>query len=108
MKFIPGRGWIFMPVVNRNLEHHTGDSKTFLGSTPILKKSNCGVVRRLPLLFPSTNLTREGAARRLFRVPPCRKGIIHLQTSLPSPGFELKPYALQSVSLITVQDWWLI
>ncbi|GFW78676.1 probable hydroxyacid-oxoacid transhydrogenase, mitochondrial [Trichonephila clavipes] len=32
------------------------------------------------------------AARLLFRVPPCCKGTIHLQTSVPSPGFKLKPY----------------
>ncbi|GFT88022.1 hypothetical protein TNCV_4391621 [Trichonephila clavipes] len=36
----------------------------------------------------STNLTRVLADRRLFRVPPCRKGTIHLQTSVPSPVFE--------------------
>ncbi|GFV94539.1 hypothetical protein TNCV_3826061 [Trichonephila clavipes] len=30
---------------------------------------------------PSTNLTRELVARWLFRVPPSRKGTIHLQTS---------------------------
>ncbi|GFV86493.1 hypothetical protein TNCV_2156861 [Trichonephila clavipes] len=34
------------------------------------------------------------AAPRLFRVPPThrRKGIIHLQTSMPSTGFEPRPY----------------
>ncbi|GFW27603.1 transposable element Tc1 transposase [Trichonephila clavipes] len=31
-------------------------------------------------------------ARRLFRIPPCREGIIYLQTSTSSPGFEPKPY----------------
>ncbi|GFT74059.1 hypothetical protein TNCV_3707911 [Trichonephila clavipes] len=41
---------------------------------------------------PSTNHTRGLVARRLLRVPPCRKGTIHLQTSLPSPGFEPSPY----------------
>ncbi|GFW41175.1 hypothetical protein TNCV_842151 [Trichonephila clavipes] len=41
---------------------------------------------------PSTNLTRGFAARRLFRVPPCREGTIHLQTSMSSPGFEPSPY----------------
>ncbi|GFV49674.1 hypothetical protein TNCV_1959821 [Trichonephila clavipes] len=27
-----------------------------------------------------------------LRVPPCRKGTIHLQTSMPSAGFELGSY----------------
>ncbi|GFU24009.1 hypothetical protein TNCV_3332221 [Trichonephila clavipes] len=41
---------------------------------------------------PPTNLTRGLAARRLFRVPPCREGTIHLQTSPSSLGFEPSPY----------------
>ncbi|GFT01676.1 hypothetical protein TNCV_4205051 [Trichonephila clavipes] len=40
---------------------------------------------------PSTNLTRELAARRLFKIPSCREGTIHLQTSMSSPGFETSP-----------------
>ncbi|GFT31335.1 hypothetical protein TNCV_607791 [Trichonephila clavipes] len=32
------------------------------------------------------------ATRRLFRVPPCCEGTIHLQTSMSSPGFEPRPY----------------
>ncbi|GFX11208.1 hypothetical protein TNCV_4424671 [Trichonephila clavipes] len=44
------------------------------------------------LSSPSTNLTRGLKARRLFRVPPCRKGTIHLQTSMSSLGFEPSPY----------------
>ncbi|GFT59068.1 hypothetical protein TNCV_186481 [Trichonephila clavipes] len=43
------------------------------------------------LSSPSTNLTRELAARLLFRVPPCREGTFRLQISMPSPGFELMP-----------------
>ncbi|GFW73704.1 hypothetical protein TNCV_1541581 [Trichonephila clavipes] len=51
-----------------------------------------GVVRGLPPLFPfHTNLTRGLAARRLFKVPPCCEGIIHLKTSMSSPGFEPSP-----------------
>ncbi|GFW36709.1 uncharacterized protein TNCV_1220411 [Trichonephila clavipes] len=42
--------------------------------------------------FPSTNVTRGLAARRLFKVPPCRKCSIHLQTSMSSPGFEPSSY----------------
>ncbi|GFT59560.1 DEP domain-containing protein 1A [Trichonephila clavipes] len=41
---------------------------------------------------PSTNLTRGFAARRLFKMPPCRAGTMHLQTPMPSPGFEPMPY----------------
>ncbi|GFT75572.1 hypothetical protein TNCV_1135401 [Trichonephila clavipes] len=41
---------------------------------------------------PSTNLTRGLAARKLFKVPPCRESTTHLQTSMPSPGFEHRPY----------------
>ncbi|GFT56686.1 hypothetical protein TNCV_1268361 [Trichonephila clavipes] len=40
---------------------------------------------------PPTYLTRRLAARRLFRVPPCREGTIHLQTSMSSPRFEPSP-----------------
>ncbi|GFU76904.1 hypothetical protein TNCV_4520601 [Trichonephila clavipes] len=40
----------------------------------------------------STNLTRGLVARQLFRVPPCRKGTIHLQTSMSYPGFEPSPH----------------
>ncbi|GFX21201.1 uncharacterized protein TNCV_4367801 [Trichonephila clavipes] len=40
---------------------------------------------------PPTNLTRGLAARRLFKVPPCREGTIHLQTSMSSPGLEPSP-----------------
>ncbi|GFX05707.1 acetoacetyl-CoA synthetase [Trichonephila clavipes] len=45
----------------------------------------------------STNLTRGLEARRLFRVPPCRKGTIHLQTSVSSPGFEPSSYGTTSL-----------
>ncbi|GFT42340.1 hypothetical protein TNCV_1786361 [Trichonephila clavipes] len=44
------------------------------------------------LSSPATNLTSGLAARRLFRVPPCREGTIHLQISMSSPGFEPRAY----------------
>ncbi|GFW08833.1 transposable element Tc3 transposase [Trichonephila clavipes] len=69
------------PVVSRNSEHHAGDSKIRLSSTPILKENTLGVVKVSHLFSPSTNFTRGLAARRLFEVLPCRKGTIHLQTS---------------------------
>ncbi|GFU62000.1 hypothetical protein TNCV_4022821 [Trichonephila clavipes] len=48
-------------------------------------------VRASQLSLLSTNLTRGLAARRIFKVPPCREGTIHLQTSLSSPGFKQSP-----------------
>ncbi|GFU44289.1 hypothetical protein TNCV_3041301 [Trichonephila clavipes] len=68
------------------------DSTILLGSTPVLSKNTLGVVRASHLSSSSTNLTKGLAARWLFRVPPCLEGTIHLQTSMPSPGFEPKPY----------------
>ncbi|GFY08118.1 hypothetical protein TNCV_1355321 [Trichonephila clavipes] len=59
------------------------------------------VTRGFPPLFPSTHHTRGLAARRLFRVPPCRKGTIHLQTSMSSPGFEPSTYGT-AASLTTI------
>ncbi|GFX09743.1 hypothetical protein TNCV_653421 [Trichonephila clavipes] len=41
---------------------------------------------------PAANLTRRLVARRLFRVPPCHEGTMHLQTSMSSPVFEPRPY----------------
>ncbi|GFU70238.1 hypothetical protein TNCV_903801 [Trichonephila clavipes] len=41
---------------------------------------------------PYTNLTRGFASRLLFRVPHCHEGTIHLQASMPSPGFKPRPY----------------
>ncbi|GFW14368.1 hypothetical protein TNCV_3327811 [Trichonephila clavipes] len=41
---------------------------------------------------PSPNLTRRLAARRLFRILPCREGTIHLQISMPSLVLEPGPY----------------
>ncbi|GFV25952.1 hypothetical protein TNCV_2001201 [Trichonephila clavipes] len=43
---------------------------------------------------PYTNHPRGLAARRLFRVPPCRKATIYLQISMSSPGFNPNPYGI--------------
>ncbi|GFU08402.1 transposable element Tcb2 transposase [Trichonephila clavipes] len=61
---------------------------------PDQREKTLVVVRDLPPLFPFTNHTRGLAARRLFRVPPCCKGTIHLQTSISSPGFEPRAYGI--------------
>ncbi|GFU06205.1 hypothetical protein TNCV_4765121 [Trichonephila clavipes] len=70
-----------------------------------IREKTLGVVRSLLPLFPSTNYTRGLAARRLFRVPPCRKGTIHLQTSMPSQGFEPSPYGI-AVSVANHYTGW--
>ncbi|GFV43567.1 hypothetical protein TNCV_1690111 [Trichonephila clavipes] len=54
------------------------------------------------LFFPSTNLTRGLAARRLFRVPHGAKIRYIWQTSMPSPGFEPRPY--NTAVSITIPD----
>ncbi|GFV27014.1 hypothetical protein TNCV_4852511 [Trichonephila clavipes] len=54
----------------------------FRGKTP------WGSVSPLSLPLPSTS--RE-ASRWLFCVSQCRKGTIHLQTSMHSPGFKPRP-----------------
>ncbi|GFW03498.1 hypothetical protein TNCV_3020101 [Trichonephila clavipes] len=53
----------------------------------------------------STSLTRRLAAQRLFRVVPCREGTIHLQISMPSPGFEPRPYG-SSLSITNYYTGW--
>ncbi|GFV74520.1 hypothetical protein TNCV_5129621 [Trichonephila clavipes] len=59
------------------------------------RENTLGVVQASNISSPSTNLTRGPAARRLFKVPPCREGTIHdtihLQTSMSSPGFKPSP-----------------
>ncbi|GFX73125.1 hypothetical protein TNCV_4502041 [Trichonephila clavipes] len=81
----------FTPVVRRIFEHHTGNSTFWLGSTSILREIT-KVVRGLPPLFPF-HQPNEKVTRRLFRVLPCLKGTMHLQTSMSSPGFEPRPYS---------------
>ncbi|GFV29587.1 uncharacterized protein TNCV_329531 [Trichonephila clavipes] len=43
-----GKGLSCMPVVIRSFEHHTGDSKIWLVSTPKLKGNTLRVVKGLP------------------------------------------------------------
>ncbi|GFU43532.1 putative DD41D transposase [Trichonephila clavipes] len=50
------------------------------------------MIRGLPPLFPTTNLTRGLVAQWLFRTLPCHEGTIDLQTFTPSSGFEPSPY----------------
>ncbi|GFU37258.1 hypothetical protein TNCV_4272571 [Trichonephila clavipes] len=62
----------------------------FCSVPPQFSGGDQGPSTSLPL--PPTNFTRGLAARRLFRVTPCREGTIHLQNSMSSPGFEHRPY----------------
>ncbi|GFU83318.1 hypothetical protein TNCV_3739291 [Trichonephila clavipes] len=73
-----------------SFEHHTGDSTIWLDTTSIFRGNTLGWSGTSHFSSPSTNLTRGLATRRLFRVPPCRKGTLPLQTHMPSPGFELR------------------
>ncbi|GFV76586.1 hypothetical protein TNCV_4728061 [Trichonephila clavipes] len=58
-----------------------------LVSTPILREITLGPkVYHFP--FCSSNL----GAQRIFRVPLCREGTIHLQTPMPPPGIEPMTY----------------
>ncbi|GFS91299.1 hypothetical protein TNCV_1307061 [Trichonephila clavipes] len=81
-----------MPNASCSFEHHAGDNTIWLGSTPISREKIRRWSEASQLSSPSTNLTRELAARWLFRVPPCHKSTIHLQTSMLSPGFEPRLY----------------
>ncbi|GFX20074.1 hypothetical protein TNCV_1436341 [Trichonephila clavipes] len=80
------------PVIIHSYEHHTCDSTIWPASTPTLRENTVAVVRASHLSSPFTNLTRGLAARRLFSVPPCLAGTTHLQTSMPSPRIEPRPY----------------
>ncbi|GFX24444.1 hypothetical protein TNCV_992591 [Trichonephila clavipes] len=64
-----------MPVVSRSFEHHAGDSTIWLSSFPFLRENPLGWSETSHLSSPSSST-----------------GTIHLQTSLPSPEFEPKPY----------------
>ncbi|GFS90928.1 hypothetical protein TNCV_4192571 [Trichonephila clavipes] len=65
-----------------------------LSSTPIFRKNILGEGSETSHLFLlSTFLTRGLVARWLFRTA-CREGTIHLQTSMPSPRFETRPYGI--------------
>ncbi|GFW74817.1 hypothetical protein TNCV_5137961 [Trichonephila clavipes] len=75
-------------VVIRSFKHDTGDNMIWLLSTPILRERT----ESSHFSSHSNNFTRELAARRMFRLTPCRKGTIHLQAFMPSPGFKPRSY----------------
>ncbi|GFW73619.1 hypothetical protein TNCV_1540741 [Trichonephila clavipes] len=68
-----------MPVVGRSLEHHTGDYD-LAGILPNFQEEHPGV-------------------------PSCHEGIINLQTSTSSLGFEPRPYGT-AVSVANHSTGW--
>ncbi|GFU86596.1 hypothetical protein TNCV_3839821 [Trichonephila clavipes] len=83
------------------LEHHAGgDDGTILhGPTLILHLTHPGSAQRPPVSFPLPPISR-GDLRT-----SCRKNAIPFQTSMPSPGFEPRPYGT-SVSVINPYTGW--
>ncbi|GFS97106.1 hypothetical protein TNCV_184561 [Trichonephila clavipes] len=75
------------PVVTLSFVQHSSVSTSWDGSTQVLRENTLRLDRGLHY-FPSTILL----ARGLFRVTLRRKSTIHLQTPMPSPGFELRSY----------------
>ncbi|GFU93523.1 hypothetical protein TNCV_947651 [Trichonephila clavipes] len=63
-----------------------------LVSTPISKENPWGWTGISHLAFSSVNLMRRLVTRRLFTELPCRKGTIHLQASMHSPGYDPRSY----------------
>ncbi|GFU08029.1 hypothetical protein TNCV_1527671 [Trichonephila clavipes] len=93
------------PVVSLSFEHHAGDSTILSPFHPNFEEEQPGSSKG-PFTFlpPATNLPRGLAARRLFRVPPCREETIHSQTSMPSLGLDPRPTAPQSTTLNTIPE----
>ncbi|GFT57137.1 hypothetical protein TNCV_1691691 [Trichonephila clavipes] len=80
-------------IVSRTFQYHTGGRTIWLVSTPILTENTLGIVRVLPPLFPFHQpQERTCGSQGLFKVLPWRKSTIHLQTSMPSPGYKPRPY----------------
>ncbi|GFW17184.1 uncharacterized protein TNCV_2763071 [Trichonephila clavipes] len=68
-----------MSVVTRSLEHPAGESTFWLVTTPILRENTLGQSGASYFYYPSTNLMRGLAVRRLFRVLPSHDGTKHWQ-----------------------------
>ncbi|GFW80526.1 ilGF domain-containing protein [Trichonephila clavipes] len=88
-----------MPVVSLSFEHHEGDSTILLNSTPVLRENTLGCSGSpISLLLPPTSredLRIDGYLQRWL--PPCCEGTIHLQISMPSPGFEPRSYGTTGI-----------
>ncbi|GFT37020.1 hypothetical protein TNCV_175391 [Trichonephila clavipes] len=75
-KFIAAKGYISAPFIALSIEHLADDSTIFLGSFPVLRENPWGGQG----FHDRQSFTRGLAARRLFRVFPCREGNIYLQS----------------------------
>ncbi|GFU87236.1 hypothetical protein TNCV_738131 [Trichonephila clavipes] len=106
-KFLAAMGERFTSVVSRSYEHHAGNITIGLSSTLIFRENTLGMVRDSHIFSPSTNHQRVLSARRLFRVPPCLKGTIQLQTYMPSPVFEPWPNG-KAVSVTNQNTEWVV
>ncbi|GFW12057.1 uncharacterized protein TNCV_4531221 [Trichonephila clavipes] len=88
-----GKCLSYTPVVIRSFEHHAGDTVIWLVSTPILRENtlegrHCPSIS-LPL--PPTirgELRLDGYLEYPHAVKAWGYSKLHLQTSMPSPGFE--------------------
>ncbi|GFX02721.1 hypothetical protein TNCV_2011651 [Trichonephila clavipes] len=59
-----------------------------------------------PTFLPFLPTSREDMwLEGYLEVPPCRKGTMHLQIFMPSPGFEPKPYGT-AVSVTNHRTGW--
>ncbi|GFU26748.1 hypothetical protein TNCV_1838071 [Trichonephila clavipes] len=96
------RGYNFRLSLALDFKHHASDRTILVGSTKSLKNTLLMFMIRPYLSSSSTNLTRGLAARRLFRISLCHEGAQHLQTAMPSPGFELRPFGNAFSSLTTI------
>ncbi|GFU11456.1 hypothetical protein TNCV_1983651 [Trichonephila clavipes] len=59
---------------------------------PNIEGEHLGVVRCLPTLFPFHQPHERTCGSTAIYSSPYRKGTVHLQTSMSSPGFEPRPY----------------
>ncbi|GFV12809.1 hypothetical protein TNCV_4476341 [Trichonephila clavipes] len=73
--------------VGRSIEHHTGEKHDLDRFHPNFEGGSGS-----PTSHPLPPTTRDNLRiNGYLRVPPCREGIIHLQTSISSPGCEPRP-----------------
>ncbi|GFW72377.1 uncharacterized protein TNCV_704141 [Trichonephila clavipes] len=72
---------------------------------PNFEGGHLGVVRGLPPLYPFHQPQERTCSSTAILSTPCRKGTIHLQTSMSSPGFEPSPYGT-AVSIANHYTGW--
>ncbi|GFW23101.1 hypothetical protein TNCV_3802021 [Trichonephila clavipes] len=80
------------PVVSLSFKHHAGDCTIWLVSTLILRENTLGLVRGFPPLFPFHKPHERLDSYLEYPPPSHATKAIHLLPSMPSPGFESRPY----------------